>query len=228
MRGPLPRGAADPVPPTPTPLRRSREASKEKMTKTPDTTKNGPEPWVESTPVMDADAIRKAIRRIAHEIIEQNDDLSRLVLAGIPTRGKTVARRIAAHIGEVEGIEPALGVVDVSMHRDDLATRPRVSVLELTELPMDLDGRPLVLVDDVLFTGRSCRAAMDAVASFGRPSRIQLAVLVDRGHRELPIRADFVGKNLPTALSDRVRVRFEENDGTADSVTLLTITPRNA
>jgi len=177
---------------------------------------------------MDAETIRKAIRRIAHEIIEQNADLSRLVLAGIPTRGKTVARRIAAHIHEVEGISPALGVVDVSMHRDDLATRPRVSVLELTELPMDLDGRPLVLVDDVLFTGRSCRAAMDAVASFGRPSRIQLAVLVDRGHRELPIRADFVGKNLPTALSDRVRVRFSENDGIADSVTLLTNVPDNA
>lgn len=171
--------------------------------------------------VMDADAIRKAIRRIAHEIVEQNHDLKRLVIAGIPTRGKIVARRIAAHITEIEGITPALGVVDVSMHRDDLATRPRVSVLELTELPLDLDGRPLVLIDDVLFTGRSCRAAMDAVASFVRPSRIQLAALVDRGHRELPIRADFVGKNVPTAFDDRIRVRFEETDGVPDSVTLL-------
>lgn len=171
--------------------------------------------------VMDGDAIRKAIRRIAHEIVEQNHDLKRLVIAGIPTRGKIVARRIAAHITEIEGIAPSLGVVDVSMHRDDLATRPRVSVLELTELPLDLDGRPLVLIDDVLFTGRSCRAAMDAVASFGRPSRIQLAALVDRGHRELPIRADFVGKNVPTALDDRIRVRFEETDGVPDSVTLL-------
>jgi pyrimidine operon attenuation protein/uracil phosphoribosyltransferase len=174
--------------------------------------------------VMDADAIRKAIRRIAHEIVEQNHDLQRLVIAGIPTRGKIVARRIAAHITEIEGITPALGVVDVSMHRDDLATRPRVSVLELTELPLDLDGRPLVLIDDVLFTGRSCRAAMDAVASFGRPSRIQLAALVDRGHRELPIRADFVGKNVPTAFDDRIRVRFEETDGVPDSVTLLSAT----
>lgn len=174
--------------------------------------------------VMDADAIRKAIRRIAHEIVEQNHDLKRLVIAGIPTRGKIVARRIAAHITEIEGIAPALGVVDVSMHRDDLATRPRVSVLELTELPLDLDGRPLVLIDDVLFTGRSCRAAMDAVASFGRPSRIQLAALVDRGHRELPIRADFVGKNVPTAFDDRIRVRFEETDGVPDSVTLLSAT----
>jgi pyrimidine operon attenuation protein/uracil phosphoribosyltransferase len=178
--------------------------------------------------VMDADAIRKAIRRIAHEIVEQNHDLKRLVIAGIPTRGKTVARRIAAHITEIEGITPALGVVDVSMHRDDLATRPRVSVLELTELPLDLDGRPLVLIDDVLFTGRSCRAAMDAVASFGRPSRIQLAALVDRGHRELPIRADFVGKNIPTAFDDRIRVRFEETDGVPDSVTLLSATQPSA
>jgi pyrimidine operon attenuation protein/uracil phosphoribosyltransferase len=107
------------------------------------------------------------------------------------------------------------------MHRDDLSTRARVSMLQPTKLPLDLDGRPLVLVDDVLYTGRSCRAAMDAVASFGRPSRIQLAVLVDRGHRELPIRADFVGKNIPTAFSDRIRVRFEESDGITDSVTLL-------
>jgi pyrimidine operon attenuation protein/uracil phosphoribosyltransferase len=171
--------------------------------------------------VMDADSIRKAIRRIAHEIIEQNHDLGRLVIAGIPTRGKLIARRIVTHIAEIEGISPALGVVDVSMHRDDLATRARVSVLELTELPLDLDGRPLVLIDDVLYTGRSCRAAMDAIASFGRPSRIQLAALVDRGHRELPIRADFVGKNLPTSAEDRVRVRLEENDDVPDSVTLI-------
>jgi len=171
--------------------------------------------------VMDADAIRKAIRRIAHEIIEQNGDLNRLVIAGIPTRGKIVAQRIASHIAEIEGISPAVGVVDVSMHRDDLSTRLRVSMLEPTELPLDLDGRPLVLIDDVLYTGRSCRAAMDAIASFGRPSRIQLAVLIDRGHRELPIRADFVGKNVPTSFSDRIRVRFEETDGTPDSVTLV-------
>ena len=171
--------------------------------------------------VMDADSIRKAIRRIAHEIIEQNQDLSRLVIAGIPTRGKIIASRIASHIAEIEGISPALGVVDVSMHRDDLATRVSLSALEPTELPLDLDGRPLVLIDDVLYTGRSCRAAMDAIASFGRPSRIQLAVLVDRGHRELPIRADFVGKNGPRASSDRIRVRFEEFDNVPDSVALV-------
>jgi len=175
--------------------------------------------------VMDAGGIRKAVRRIAHEIIEQNHDLSRLVIAGIPTRGKSLARRIVSHIADIEGISPAFGVVDVSMHRDDLSTRPRVSVLELTELPLDLDGRPLILVDDVLFTGRSVRAAMDAVSSFGRPARIQLAVLVDRGHRELPIRADFVGRNVPTASGDKIRVRLEETDSEGDSVTLLTSNP---
>lgn len=175
----------------------------------------------EVTQVMDSEAIRKALRRIAHEIIEQNHDLTRLVIAGIPTRGKIVAARIAVYIAEIEGIIPTLGTVDVSMHRDDLATRSRISVLETTQLPFDLDDRPLILIDDVLYTGRSCRAAMDAVASFGRPSRIQLAALVDRGHRELPIRADFVGKNVPTASDDRIRVRFEEMDGVADSVTII-------
>ena len=171
--------------------------------------------------VMDSEAIRKALRRIAHEIIEQNHELLRLVIAGIPTRGITIAERIVSHIADIEGVTPTLGAVDVSMHRDDLSTRARVSVLEATRLPLDLDGRPLVLVDDVLYTGRSCRAAMDAIASFGRPSRIQLAALVDRGHRELPIRADFVGKNVPTAPEDKIRVRFEESDGVTDSVMII-------
>ena len=171
--------------------------------------------------VMDSEAIRKALRRIAHEIIEQNHDLSSLVIAGIPTRGITIAERIVSHITEIEGVSPTLATVDVSMHRDDLSTRARVSVLETTRLPLDLDGRPLVLVDDVLYTGRSCRAAMDAIASFGRPSRIQLAALVDRGHRELPIRADFVGKNVPTSFEDKIRVRFEEIDNVTDSVMII-------
>jgi pyrimidine operon attenuation protein/uracil phosphoribosyltransferase len=170
---------------------------------------------------MDADAIRKAIRRIAHEIIEQNPELSRLVIAGIPTRGVEVARRIVEHIESVEGVRPAEGVVDVSMHRDDLAMRGRMTAVETSRLPLDLDGRTVVLVDDVLFTGRSCRAAMDAIASFGRPARIQLAALVDRGHRELPIRADFVGRNVPTELSEKIRVRFENLDGEPDSVSVI-------
>ncbi|HEY5770888.1 MAG TPA: bifunctional pyr operon transcriptional regulator/uracil phosphoribosyltransferase PyrR [Terrimicrobium sp.] len=170
---------------------------------------------------MDADAIRKAIRRIAHEIIERNHDLSRLIIAGIPTRGVEVARRILEHIEAIEGVRPGFGIVDVSMHRDDISTRGRPTTVVPTQLPIDLNGRPIVLVDDVLFTGRSCRAALDAISSFGRPARIQYAVLVDRGHRELPIRADYVGKNLPTTREERIRVRFENLDGTPDSVTLV-------
>jgi len=139
-------------------------------------------------------------------------------LAGIPTRGVEVAKRLAAHISEIEGARPFVGTLDISMHRDDLSTRRRLTTLEPTSLPVDLDGRPVILVDDVFFTGRSCRAALDAIASFGRPSTIQLAVLVDRGHRELPIRADYVGKNLPTSRAEKIRVRFENLDGVPDSV----------
>lgn len=175
----------------------------------------------ETVLVMDSDAIRKAIRRIAHEIVERSPDLKSLVIAGIPTRGVEVARRIVDHIEQIEGIKPELGVVDVSMHRDDLSTRGRVTAVVLTQLPVDLDGRPVVLVDDVLFTGRSCRAALDAISSFGRPSLIQYAVLVDRGHRELPIRADYVGKNLPTTRAEKIRVRFENLDHVPDSVRLV-------
>jgi len=170
---------------------------------------------------MDADAIQKAIRRMAHEIVEHQPDLGRVVLAGIPTRGIEVARRLAGHIEAVEGVAPFLGTLDISMHRDDLATRGRVTAPVPTCLPVDLDGRPVVLVDDVFFTGRSCRAALDALASFGRPSSIQLAVLVDRGHRELPIRADYVGKNLPTSRGEKIRVRFECLDGVPDSVKVV-------
>jgi pyrimidine operon attenuation protein/uracil phosphoribosyltransferase len=171
--------------------------------------------------VMDADAIRKAIRRISHEVIERNKDLSRLVIAGIPTRGVEVARRIVDHIEAIEGVRPGFGTVDVSMHRDDISTRGRPTAVVPTNLPIEIDGRVIVLVDDVLFTGRSCRAALDAISSFGRPAEIQYAVLVDRGHRELPIRADYVGKNLPTTREERIRVRFENLDGTPDSVTVV-------
>lgn len=182
-------------------------------------TSNSP-PETATTVVMDADAIRKAIRRIAHEIIEQNPDVSRLVLAGIPTRGVEVSRRLADHIAAVEGVRPETGIIDVSMHRDDLARRLPTAVAA-TQLPFDLEARTLVLVDDVLFTGRSCRAAMDAVTSFGRPARIQLAVLVDRGHRELPIRPDYVGRNVPTERGEKIRVRFETPDGVPDSVAVV-------
>ena len=171
--------------------------------------------------VMDAEAIRKAIRRIAHEIIERNEDLARVVVAGIPTRGVEVARRLIEHIEAIEGVRLGFGIVDVSMHRDDISTRGRPTAVVPTQLPLDLDGRTIILVDDVLFTGRSCRAALDAITSFGRPARIQYAVLIDRGHRELPIRADYVGKNLPTAREERIRVRFAKLDGTPDSVTVV-------
>lgn len=170
---------------------------------------------------LDADAIQKAIRRMAHEIVEQHPAPEKLVLAGIPTRGLEVARRLADHIEKIDGSRPYLGAVDISMHRDDLSTRGRVTALEVTNLPLDLDGRPLILVDDVFFTGRTTRAALDAIASFGRPLKIQLAVLVDRGHRELPIRPDFVGKNLPTAREEKIRVRFENIDGAPDSVLVV-------
>lgn len=175
----------------------------------------------ETRQAMDAEAIRKAIRRIAHEIVERNADPARLVVAGIPTRGVEVARRIAAHIAEIEGTSPTLGVIDVSMHRDDLSLRGRTTAMVPTQLPVDLDGRIVVIVDDVFFTGRTCRAAMDALASFGRPSQIQYAVLVDRGHRELPIRADYVGRNLPSSPGEKIRVRFETLDGVPDSVSVV-------
>ncbi len=168
--------------------------------------------------LLDAAAIDRVLRRIAHEIIEANPDLSRIVLVGIPSRGVQVAHRIAAHLQAIEGREVEQGVIDISMHRDDLRLRPRLTAPEPSHLPPELAEKTLVLVDDVLYSGRTCRAAMDAIASFGRPARIQYAVLVDRGHRELPIRADYVGKNIPTAPGDRVYVRFAAVDDVADGV----------
>ena len=168
--------------------------------------------------VLDVHAIDRILRRIAHEIIEGNPDLDRLALVGIPSRGVEIARRIAAHISQVEGRPMEAGAIDVSMNRDDLHLRQRLSVVELTQLPEDLEERTIVLVDDVLYSGRTCRAAMDALSSFGRPARIQYAVLIDRGHRELPIRADYVGKNIPTAPGERVFVRLEATDRQPDAV----------
>ena len=175
-------------------------------------------PSPEASLVLDAQAIDRALRRIAHEIIERNPDLSGICIVGIPSRGVEVARQIAAHIEAFEHASLEMGVIDVSMHRDDLRIRPHLSTVAESRLPADLTDRTLILVDDVLFSGRTCRAAMDAIASFGRPRRIQLAVLVDRGHRELPIRADYVGKNLPTSETQRVYVRFQSIDHVPDSV----------
>ncbi len=170
--------------------------------------------------ILDSDAIRRALRRIAHEILEQNPDPTRVILAGVPSRGAELARRLSALIGEIEGTAPDTGIVDVSMHRDDLAMRSLPPTVHSTVLPLELTGRPVVLVDDVLYTGRTARAALDAISSFGRPSSIQLAALVDRGHRELPIRPDYVGKNLPTSRQERVMVRLEGVDSEPDSVKL--------
>src|SRR5881398_390089 len=178
--------------------------------------KQGRENSSPAVPIMDAEAIRRALQRIAHEIIEGNPQLSKVVLAGIPSRGVEIAQRIAAFIHRIENIDIETGVIDVAMHRDDVGTRPELPVVRASTLPLPLEKRAVIIVDDVLFTGRTVRAAMDAITSFGRPAKIQLAVLIDRGHRELPIRADYVGKNLPTAPDEKVRLRLhkeESNEG---------------
>jgi len=181
-------------------------------------------------PLMDAEAIRRALRRIAHEIIERNPrsatgqirrgGLENVVLAGIPSRGVEIARRIAAFIQEIERLQVDTGVIDVAMHRDDVGTRTELPVVRASKLPLPLEDRTVIIVDDVLYTGRTVRAAMDAISSFGRPAQIQLAVLIDRGHRELPIRPDYVGKNLPTATQEQIQVRLRESDNEPDAVWL--------
>ena len=168
--------------------------------------------------ILDENEIGRALRRIAHEILEHNPRPENSLIAGIPQRGVALAERIAQLIGQIEGTSPKTGIVDISMHRDDLSLRSRLPSVQETKLPLHLEGLTLVLVDDVLFTGRTCRAAMDAISSFGRPALIQLAALVDRGHRELPIRADYVGKNLPTASHEQIQVRLEETDHESDAV----------
>ena len=172
--------------------------------------------------IMDAAEIARALRRIAHQITERNGarGAAGLALVGIYTRGVEVARRLTDLIEGIEGVRPAFGALDVSMHRDDLKRRARLTSIQPTQLPIDLDTRTVVLVDDVFFTGRTIRAAIDALGEYGRPATIQLAALVDRGHRELPIRPDYTGKDLPTSLKERVRVRFEPLDGEPDAVWL--------
>ena len=168
--------------------------------------------------IMDGDAMTRALRRIAHEILEHNPDPAAFALIGIPSRGVELARRLANLIKATEGKRPELGAIDISMHRDDLSLRYRLTRVQETHLPLRLEAFTLILVDDVLYTGRTCRAAMDAISSFGRPARIQFAVLLDRGHRELPIRPDYVGKNLPTSREERVKVRLQNVDEEPDSV----------
>ena len=167
--------------------------------------------------VFSADDLRRANTRIAHEIVERNHGADRLVLIGLHSRGPAIARRLADAIESFEGVAVPVGVLDVAFYRDDIGLRP-VQPLGPTEVPVDVTDRVVVLVDDVLFTGRTIRAALDAVTELGRPRSIQLAVLVDRGHRELPVRADFVGKNLPTKETEDVRVRLRETDDVDDDV----------
>src|SRR5688572_12186653 len=161
---------------------------------------------------MEPDDVKRALTRVAHEIVERNKGTDDLVIVGIRTRGAPLADRIAAEIASFEGVDLPSGALDVTLYRDDVALKGPRS-LEATTVPADLDGRVVVLVDDVLFTGRTIRAAFDAVLDMGRPRAIRLAVLVDRGHRELPIRADHVGKNLPTSAEEIVKVHVNEIDG---------------
>ena len=171
--------------------------------------------------VLDSSDITRALTRISHEVLERNKGADDVVLLGIPRRGVPLAQRIAARITSVEGYEVPVGSLDVTMYRDDLRRGPARALMHTEIPPGGIEDRTVVLVDDVLFSGRTIRAALDALGDVGRPRVVQLAVLVDRGHRELPIRADFVGKNLPTSLVERVFVRLQETDG-LDTVTIDT------
>ena len=166
-----------------------------------------------SAKVMESEDIRRALTRIAHEILERDKGTASLVLVGIADRGDHLARRLAAEIARIEGVTVPVGVLDITFYRDDIGLRAEAPEVHETRIGFDVSGTTIVLVDDVLFTGRTIRSAMDALTDLGRPRKIQLAVLVDRGHRELPIRADYVGKNVPTSRADDVRVLVQELDG---------------
>ena len=172
---------------------------------------------------MDADEIERSVTRIAHQILEANKGAENLALVGIVTRGDLLAKMLAQKIQEIEGVDVPLGKLDISFYRDDFATHFAPEV-HYTDISFDIDGKTVVLVDDVLYTGRTIRAALDALMDIGRPAAVQLAVLVDRGHRELPIRADFVGKNVPSASDENVRLFLEEVDGIS-AVEILEIEP---
>ena len=170
--------------------------------------------------VMDADRISRALTRIAHEIVERNRGVDELALIGVRSRGVPLARRIARALQHITGDDVPTGALDITLYRDDLMRQPvgPQPVVRRTEIPFSIDDRLIILVDDVLYTGRTTRAALDALIDFGRPRAIQLVSLVDRGHRELPIKADYVGKNIPTARSESVQVRLQEIDGTDEVV----------
>ncbi len=173
----------------------------------------------EKAEIVEADGLRRIVTRIAHEIVERNKGVGDLILVGIKRRGVPIANRIAQKIHEFEGQTPAQGSLDITLYRDDLSTVAPHPVVGKNEMPIDIAGKVVVLVDDVLYTGRTVRAAMDALIDLGRPRAIQLAVVIDRGHRELPIRADFVGKNVPTSKREVIGVKLLEIDG-VDSVVI--------
>ena len=166
------------------------------------------------TVIMDAQAIDRALTRIAHEIVEETGGVADLAIVGIQRRGVQLAEHIVAEIERSEGSSPLKGVMDITLYRDDLKAIGDQAVVERTEIPFKVEGKVIVLVDDVLYTGRTVRAALNEIMDFGRPRRVMLAVLVDRGHREIPIRADFVGKNVPTSQSQQIKVKVQELDGT--------------
>jgi pyrimidine operon attenuation protein/uracil phosphoribosyltransferase len=173
----------------------------------------------DSTRILDATAIQRALTRIAHEIAERNEASAEVALVGIPTGGDHLAARLAKILGGIWNHAVPVGVLDTTMHRDDLDTRAAPTIYP-TDIPFDVTGKTIVLVDDVLFSGRTTRAAMDALNDFGRPKKIQLAVLVDRGHRDLPIKADFIGKNVPTALDEKISLLLTESGAAKDEVLL--------
>jgi pyrimidine operon attenuation protein/uracil phosphoribosyltransferase len=177
-------------------------------------------PDIKSAVVMDADRITRTLTRIAHEIVERNKGVDGLALVGIRTRGVHIARRLARILKQITGDDVATGALDITLYRDDLMRHPvgPQPVIRRTEIPFSIDDKKILLVDDVLYTGRTTRAALDALIDFGRPKAIQLIVLVDRGHRELPIKADYVGKNLPTNPDESVQVRLQETDGNDEVV----------
>src|SRR5215470_9836079 len=170
--------------------------------------------------VLDAQGVERAMARITHEILERNKGTNGLVLGGIRSRGVDLAARLVAKIAQIEGAQVPMGIIDITLYRDDLTRATQQPQVKGTDIRFAIEDRQLVLVDDVLFTGRTIRAALDALMDFGRPQSVQLAVLIDRGHRELPIRADYVGKNLPTAITESVQVRLTERDG-RDEVVLV-------
>jgi pyrimidine operon attenuation protein/uracil phosphoribosyltransferase len=174
----------------------------------------------EKAQLMDATAIQRVLTRVAHEIVEKNKGTADLVLIGLRSRGVDLARRLSLRLKEIDGVDVPVGALDITLYRDDLGKGGPQPALRRTEIPFSIENKKVILVDDVLYTGRTVRAAMDGLMDLGRPRTIQLAVLVDRGHRELPIRADYVGKNVPTAKTEQVQVMLQEEDGT-DRVVIL-------